>query len=261
MRVLASASLIAQGVALDFERRDVRGERGDDRTAHGGQQVVEVLNHGAVHRAVFEQLFAAQDRVVVLADLRRDRIVGDRRHDGDQTARVVRVGEVGADELRHADLVLDRDTFGPVARTLGDAAGRFRRDVDHAVALFDVLDAAVHLAQLAADHLESVLDEVGRRARDAALVLDGVLVVDGDERVDHVLGALRHRVVHRDGDDRGLFVRHVALHGAAVGVRRRIERALGHVDRGFPRRPATCSRSGARPCGPPAWRSCRRIRP
>lgn len=141
-----------------------------------------------------------------------------------------RVVEVFADEVGDAYLILDRQAFGLVARALGDGAGRLRGDVDHLVALLDVLDVAVHVSQLAADYLHALLDEVGRHHRQLALVGDGVFLIDGDQRVDHVLGAARHRIVHRDRHDRRLLVGHVALHGGAVGVGRRRERILDYGD-------------------------------
>ena len=224
--------LLAHGVALDFERRDVGVERRDDRTPHGGQQVVEVLNDGAALRTVLQQFLAAQDRRVVIFDLLGDGRVGSRgRHRRNQFTDVFRVVQVGANVLRHVDLVFERKTFRLVARTFRHAARGLRGDVHHPVVLLDVLDIAVHVAQLASDNVQTGLDELARGDRHAALVLDGVFVVGLDQRVDHVFGAPGDGVVHRDGHHRSLLVGHVAFHGCAVGVSGPSQRTLGHADR------------------------------
>ena len=224
--------LLAHGVALDFERRDIGVERRDDRTPHGGQQVVEVLDDGAAVRTVLQQFLAAQDRRVVVFDLLGDGRVGSRgRHRRNQLPDVFRVVQVGADVLRHVDLVFERKTFRLVARTFRHAARGLRGDVHHPVILLDVLDVAVHVAQLASDNVQTGLDELARGDRHAALVLDGVFVVGFDQRVDHVLGAPGHGVVHRNGHHRGLLVGHVAFHGGAVGVGGPSQRTFAHADR------------------------------
>ena len=222
--------LLAHVRKLYFERRDVRVERSDDRAAHGSQHVVHVLDHGAAFRTVFEQFLAAQDGVVIFGDLGDDPVVGQRGDHRDQIPRVRRVVEVVADVVGDADLVFDRKPFDLEFAAFGDGSGSLRGDVDHLVALLDPLDFAVHDAQFPPDGQHTLLDKGVRHDRYLPLVGDGVLFVHGDQRVDHVLGTLGHGAVHRDGDDRRLFVGHVALYGGAVGVRRDHRRTLGDGD-------------------------------
>ena len=131
--------------------------------------------------------------------MRRDTLIGHRRHHGNQLPGVFRIVQIGANELGDVDLVLERKPLGLVFAALRDAACSLRGDVDHLVVLFDVLDVAVHIAQLPADDRQTGFDKLGGRHRYAALVIDGILVVDGDQRVEDVFGAPGHGVVHRDG--------------------------------------------------------------
>ena len=206
----------------------MRVERRDDRPPDGRQQVVEVADDGAVLGAVFEEFFTLEDRGVVLFDLRGDGAVGHRRHGGNEFSGLRGVVEVAADELRDVDLVVEREPFGLVLGAFRDASGGLGGDVDHLVVLLEVLDVLVNVSEFASDDFEPGLDEFGGRDRNAPFVVDCVFFVGVDQGVEDIFGPLRDGVVHRDGDDGGLFVGDVALDGIAVCIGRRLEGAFAH---------------------------------
>ena len=104
-----------------------------------------------------------------------------------------------------------------------DASGGFRGDIDHLVVLFEVLDVLVHVTEFASDYFEAGLDEFRRGDGYAAFVIDGILFVGVDQGIEDIFGPLRDGVVHRDGDDGGLFVCDVAFDGIPVCVGRCLE--------------------------------------
>lgn len=236
------ALLAADVVQLDFERRDMRLERGDDRPPQRGQLAVEILDDGAVARCVAGEFVAAEHQLVVVLDLVGDRHVGDGDVGRDQVAQLGVVEQIVAYVLRHADLVLHRKTCGFELRTLGQALRGLRRDVVHLVVFLIGRDLAVYGVQFRTDDAQPLVDEVGRVVGDTVLVVDRLVVIAGDERVDDVLRTAGNVVVERNGDGVGLLLdqldgdslvvtRGHAAHDLFAHRNRVAEVVVGHVER------------------------------
>ena len=154
--------------------------------------------------------------------------------------------EVLPDVLRKAQLVLQAQALLLVPRRRLKVHARLGHDVRQLVLALVGLDVSVHAAKLLLDDGQTLVDEVRRVHRYLVLVVDRVLVVHRDQRVQKVLSAGNRLVLVLQVDDRGRLARkgdrqrgHAAVHNrlarqlldldaAPVAVLRVVERGLHH---------------------------------
>lgn len=217
--------LAAAGVvALHVDADDHVVDGADDALPQGVYGVVQLLHHGVAVAAVVDELVALELQGVVLADLPLDAGVADARPRGDEVALPGGVGEVVLDEPRQPELGLLLLRVGAVGLLLARVASGQRADVHHLVVLLERLQLGLHAAQLALDDDEPLVDELGGVHRHLVLVVDGLLVIYVDQRVEHVLGAPGRGVLQREHEDGGLVLllpdAHAALEPPGHGVQR-----------------------------------------
>ena len=217
--------LAAAGVvALHVDADDHVVDGADDALPQGVYGVVQLLHHGVAVAAVVDELVALELQGVVLADLPLDAGVADARPRGDEVALPGGVGEVVLDEPRQPELGLLLLRIGAVGLLLARVASGQRADVHHLVVLLERLQLGLHAAQLALDDDEPLVDELGGVHRHLVLVVDGLLVIYVDQRVEHVLGAPGRGVLQREHEDGGLVLllpdAHAALEPPGHGVQR-----------------------------------------
>ena len=119
---------------------------------------------------------------------------------------------------------MNRASLSWVSCCCASVASGQRADVHHLVVLLERLQLGLHAAQLALDDDEPLVDELGGVHRHLVLVVDGLLVIYVDQRVEHVLGAPGRGVLQREHEDGGLVLllpdAHAALEPPGHGVQR-----------------------------------------
>lgn len=217
-------------VALHVEADNHVVHGADDVLLHGAQRVVELLHHGVVFAAVVDEMVALQLGGVVEADLVLDAGVADARVGRYEVALLRGVAQVVLDVTGQAQLRLQFEGVGVVFLRLTHVLAGGGGDVNDLVALLECLQFGLDAAQLFRDDDEAFVDEVGRVDRHLVLVLDGFLVIDGDEHVDDVLGTGRGIVLEREGEDGRLFLFLLDAQRALIEVDHGVQRAFLHED-------------------------------
>ena len=106
---------------------------------------------------------------------------------------------------------------------------RLGRDIRQLVFPLVRLDIRIHIPQFLLDHDQTVVDEVGSVHHDLVLVVDRVRVVDGDQRVDHILRTRDGDILERQVDDRCRLARQSSLQTALKAERCTLQRRFRHL--------------------------------
>ena len=117
-----------------------------------------------------------------------------------------RVGEVFLDGERDTELCLVLESVGVISRGLAHVAACRRTDVDDLVAAFIVLKVALHAAELFLDDLETLVDKVGGVDCHSVLIVDGFLIIYGDEGGEHICSEARIGGFDSEVEDSGFGV-------------------------------------------------------
>ena len=225
-RVGGDAGGVAARAALQvgdllFERGHEVVHGADDVGAHPVEGVVGVDDERVGRAGIRQQLVALEDLGVVGGDLRLEARAVDARIGGQQTAGIVVGGQVVADVAGHRQLVGQLLLLRVQGAVLAHIEARGGVDVGHELFALVGGDVAVHAGQLVLDHGEALVDEDRGAVGDLVLVFDPVLVIDGDQGVEDVLGALDVGVLQGEGDDVGAVAGVVADGQALAEVRGR----------------------------------------
>ena len=145
-----------------------------------------------------------------------DRLAAQSHVGGKRLVAVVLLADVVLDVARHVELVAHVLELLVQHRALLHVHRRCGTHVrDHVLRLVGG-DVGVHARQLALDHPETVVDEHRSGVRYLVLVTHPVLVIDGDQGVQDVLGTLGGHVLDRERDDVGVLVGEVHLESVQV---------------------------------------------
>ena len=106
---------------------------------------------------------------------------------------------------------------------------RLGRDIRQLVFPLVRLDIRIHIPQFLLDHDQTVVDEVGSVHHDLVLVVDRICVVDGDQRVDHILRTRDGDILKRQVDDRRRLVRQSSLQASLEAERHILQRRFRHL--------------------------------
>ena len=200
-RFCACSSRLLCVVAFYVQRHDHVVHGADDVLLHGPQGVVQFLDDRVVLAAVVHQGIAFELGRIVEIDLALDVHVADSRVGRDQVGVLGRIGQVVLDELGQTELCLQFQGVDAVFLRFGHVHPRRRGDVYDLVSLFERLEIRLHAAQFALDDDQTLVDEIGRIDRHLVLVPYGLLVIDEDERVEHIFGPGRRVVLQGKGED------------------------------------------------------------
>ena len=186
--------------------------------------VVQLLYHGVALAAVGNELVALQLQCVVLVNLVLHRGIADARSRGDEVPVLGGVGQIVLDELRQLQLGFLLHGIRTVRLRFAHVLPRQRTDVHHLVALLEALQLGLHTTQFAFDDEQALVDELGGVHRHLVFVVESLLVIDIDQRVEHVLGTQGGIVLERQDQD-GRFVlflpdSHAPLEAACHGIQR-----------------------------------------
>ena len=172
---------------------------------HGGQRLIHIHDQRVLRAAVGDQTVALQQLFVVFCDLRFDVGALDARVGRQQLVPVGVVSQIVPDVPRHVELVVQREYQGVrlVALRHVHAGGRLHvRQQMFALVRRYVL---VHVSELPLDHPQTLVDEHRGADGDLVFILHPVFVVNGDQRVENVFGALDGMIPECKVDDRCLF--------------------------------------------------------
>ena len=114
--------------------------------------------------------------------------------------------QVILDVRGQSELCLQFECLAVGASALGEISAGCIVDVQYAVVALVGLQFALHSSQFAADDDETLVDELSGVDSHLVLVANGILVVDGDEHVEHILGACRGSILEGEGEDAGLVL-------------------------------------------------------
>ena len=178
-------ALVAAGVAtLDFDGHDDVVDAAQDVGAELGQGRRKFLDDGVGLGALVLEAVALELDGVVLRDLALDGLVVDAEVGGNEVVGPGGVGEVFLDEHGDAQLGVVLEGVGAVPGRLAHVARGHGADVDDLVVAAVRLELVLDAAELAADDLEALVDEVGGVDGYLVLVVDGLFVVDLDDGVE-----------------------------------------------------------------------------
>ena len=219
-----------EGVDLGVQGLDMVVDGGDDGSAHGLERLVHVHHEGVGLAAVGHEVVALELEAVVVGDLLLDAGALYAGVGGQQLVLPCVAGEVVAHVARHRQLGAELEYAGAGLAALAHVhAGRGLHVGKQVLALVG-RDVLVHDAQLMLYHREALVDEHRGAHGYLVLVLDPVLVVDGYQRVEHVLGPLGAHVLDGEVDDRGLVVVEPDHEVLRICGRGRLDAALAHAD-------------------------------
>ena len=83
---------------------------------------------------------------------------------------------------------------------------RHRFDIGKQVLALVVRNVAIHIAQFLFYQVQALIDKHGSTHHDLVLVLKPVVVVDGNQHIDEIVGSLLGDVLNNEGHDVGVFV-------------------------------------------------------
>ena len=214
---------------LDVQPDDQVIHRTDDGLLHRDQRIVQVLHHRVLATAVADQLVAFQQHLVELPDLRLDVHIRYARVRRDQVRTLAGVRQVVLDVFRQAQLVLQTQSLLAILAGGLQVHARLGRDIRQLVFPLVRLDIRIHIPQFFLDHDQTVVDEVGSVHHDLVLVVDRIRVVDGDQRVDHILRTRDGDILKRQVDDRRRLVRQSSLQASLEAERHILQRRFRHL--------------------------------
>ena len=224
------ALAVLEGVDLGVQGLDMVVDGGDDGPAHGLERLVHVHHEGVGLAAVGHEVVALELEAVVVGDLLLYAGALYAGVGGQQLVLPCVAGEVVAHVARHRQLGAELEYAGAGLAALAHVhAGRGLHVGKQVLALVG-RDVLVHDAQLMLYHREALVDEHRGAHGYLVLVLDPVLVVDGYQGVEHVLGPLGAHVVDGEVDDRGLVVVEPDHEILRICGRGRLDAALAHAD-------------------------------
>ena len=218
----AGAGLLVAGI-LQAHARSIN--KVADGSIDGAQLVVHLafqsLHLGVVGTGGGLQAFVAAHEGVVRIDHTLDAYVADSHVDGNELLFVDRVGDVVFDVADERHLGLQAHHLVGVALTLLQQLGVGTGHFAQARSALDVLHLGVHHIQFAGYEADTLRDEGLGLLGHFVLVLEGVVVVDGNQGVHNLVGTLAVAVVVGDGNDGGHLVdtrnverlQHAAGHG------------------------------------------------
>ena len=203
-----------------------------DAVAQGGEVLVVVGYQWVLLAGVSHEVVAFQLLLVVLGDLLFDARALYAAVAGQELVLAHLAGEVVADVLRHGEARLDVEYLlvglGAALHIL--LCGGLH--VGEQVAALVGGDAAVHVAQLALYHAQTVGDEVVGGDAHLVLVVQPVLAVDGDDGVEHVLGTLDDHVLVGEVDDGALLLADGGGERRLDGAGHGVEAGAAHMEHG-----------------------------
>ena len=217
----AGAALLATGLLQAHTRsvQQVVDRRGDGGPlgVHAGGQVLHlrvVFTAGHLHT---RQLV---DQHVVLRNHLLRAGIADSHVGRNDFHLVARVGDIVLDEFDEAILGFEfHHLLGIADAHLLQRAGR-RLQIGYTRLLLNAFHLGIHVAQLATNQRDALGYEAFGLLSHLVLVLDGIVVVDGDECVHYLVGTHRVAVLELDGEDGSLLVH--------AGHRQAAEHAAGH---------------------------------
>ena len=224
------ALAVLEGVDLGVQGLDMVVDGGDDGPAHGLERLVHVHHEGVGLAAVGHEVVALELEAVVVGDLLLYAGALYAGVGGQQLVLPGVAGEVVAHVARHRQLGAELEYAGAGLAALAHVHACRGLHVGKQVLALVGRDVLVHDAQLMLYHREALVDEHRGAHGYLVLVLDPVFVVDGYQRVEHVLGPLGAHVVDGEVDDRGLVVVEPDHEVLRICGRGRLDAALAHAD-------------------------------
>ena len=126
-------------------------------------------------------------------------------------------GKVRANVARHRQLIVHVEDVGLCLLALAHVHCGRGRYVRHQVGALVRRDVRIHIAELALDHAQAVVDEIRRRHGNLVLVAYPILVVHADEGSQHLVGALRRLIRQGKFHHRSILVGH--RHAESADIR------------------------------------------
>ena len=141
-------------------------------------------------------------------------LVGDADQYGDDLVGLAVVLQEVGQVLRHVELHFGVEQGLARGAALGEESLGVLLEVDDAVALLEAGEAGLDVAQFLAEEDDAAVDEAHGALGHAVFVFDDVLLIDLEQLVEEVLGALRVGVLEGQVDERAFLV---DLAGRQVG--------------------------------------------
>ena len=201
----------------------------DYRPAHGLQRLVHVHYEGVGLAAVGHEIVALELQPVVLCYLLLDGRTLNPRVRGKQLVLAGVACKVVAHIARHREPSAELEYLGAGLAALGHVHARRSLHVGQQVLALVGRYVLVNAAELLLYHRETVVYEHRGAHGDLVLVLYPVFVVDGYQRVQHVLGPLGADILDGEVDYRGLVVVEPHRKLLAICFRNRLHAAFRHI--------------------------------
>ena len=209
---LAAAQHLAQLLLADAVHVDQVGDGQLDSLLAVLQLLVQVEHARVRQTGIRDQAVALRDQVVVAADnVVQARIAHAHVRGNDLILARRSLSQIIGDHVQDLQLQLDLGQLLLVIHIAAHGELRLRLQAHHHAAGLIILVVRFGRAEFGGDHRQTLVDERDRILRREILIVAALLVDDADERVQDVLGAARHIILHRD-DNHVALVRRLALH-------------------------------------------------
>ena len=93
-----------------------------------------------------------------------------------------------------------------------------------------LFNIGVHIAQLLFDDNQTLVDEVRGIDRHRVLVIDGILIIHGNQRIDHILRTRNRDILQRQVDDGCRFAGQGCLQVRLIGRSRGFQIGLANMN-------------------------------
>lgn len=222
---------LLQRADLGGQCRDQVVDRTDDAAPHGAEGLVHVDHQGVPLAAVGHQVVALELQAVVFRNLALDVGALQPRIGRQQLVAAGGGGEVVADVAGHGELGVQGQDLRLGLAALRHVELRGRLHVGQQVLAFESRNVFIHMSQFAFDHAQAVVDKQGSTDRNLVLVLDPVLVIHGNQGIQHLLRPLDAGIPEAQVDYGGLLVVQGHAQSRGVAGNRRIHRRSGYRQR------------------------------
>ena len=186
---------------LDFQAHNQVVDRTDDGLLHRTQRIVQIHHDRVLVTTVADELVALQQGLVVFGNLLFDAGIRYTCVGRNQVGGLLRIVQIFLDIAGKAQLVFEAKTFLLIHTCVLQIHTRFRGNIGQLVGPLKLFDAGIHATQFLLDNHQTVGDEVRGIDRNAVLVVDSILVIDRNQRIQDIFRTGDRDILQSQVDD------------------------------------------------------------
>ena len=183
--------LLLERLLLDPQRI----ERFLQGTLHRADLRIDILDDRVVVRDIGSQTHLLDNQLIILVDRTRKRLILNTDIDR-QDPDGIRLQDLG-NGIQHFDLNLGSQQLILIVPHRLQRKSSLVGNIDGRVLAFEPLDGRIDITQLDGYGLQPLIDEVKGSPGRLPLGLHGILIIDGNQAIDHLGGLLRQIGVER----------------------------------------------------------------